>query len=28
MAFYQVTGQAIQVEFYGEEGSDHGGLIR
>jgi hypothetical protein len=28
MAFYQVTGQAIQVEFFGEEGSDHGGLVR
>jgi len=28
MAFYQVIGQAITVEFYGEEGSDHGGLVR
>ena len=28
MAFYQLTGQAIQVEFHEEEGSDHGGLVR
>lgn len=28
MAFYQVTGQAIQVQFYQEEGSDYGGLLR
>lgn len=28
MAFYQVTGQAIAVEFHEEEGSDHGGLVR
>lgn len=28
MAFYQVTGDAIAVEFHEEEGSDHGGLVR
>lgn len=28
MAFYQVVGQAITVEFHEEEGSDHGGLVR
>jgi hypothetical protein len=28
MAFYQITGQAIAVEFHEEEGSDHGGLVR
>ena len=28
MAFYQVTGQAIQVQFFQEEGSDYGGLLR
>lgn len=28
MAFYQVTGEAISVEFHEEEGSDHGGLVR
>jgi hypothetical protein len=28
MAFYQVNGQGLFVEFHGEEGSDHGGMIR
>jgi len=28
MTFYQKIGQSISVEFFGEEGSDHGGLIR
>ena len=28
MALYQVNGEGLFVEFHGEEGSDHGGLIR
>lgn len=28
MAFYQVNGEGLFVEFYEEEGSDHGGMIR
>ena len=28
MAFYQLTGNGITVEFHEEEGSDHGGLVR
>lgn len=28
MAFYQVIGEAISVEFHEEEGSDQGGMVR
>lgn len=28
MSFFQLNGRGIHVEFYGEEGSDHGGLVR